>query len=121
VELTAEIADGWLPMLFIPERAKEVWGAAMSAGAAKRSSNLGELMISAGGLLAIGEGHDVIALRDLQRSMVALYVGAWVRRAEFLQRRCRALRLREGSSDHSGSLPRGKEERGRGGGGRLSS
>jgi len=75
VELTAEIADGWLPMLFIPERAKEVWGAAMSAGAAKRSSNLGELMISAGGLLAIGEGHDVIALRDLQRSMVALYVG----------------------------------------------
>jgi F420-dependent oxidoreductase-like protein len=75
VELTAEIADGWLPMLFIPERAKEVWGAAMTAGAAKRSSDLGELMISAGGLLAIGEGSDVTDLRDLQRSLVALYVG----------------------------------------------
>ena len=24
--MTAEVADGWLPMLFIPEKAKEVWG-----------------------------------------------------------------------------------------------
>ena len=32
-------------------------------------------MITAGGLLAIGEGEDVVALRELQRSMVALYVG----------------------------------------------
>jgi F420-dependent oxidoreductase-like protein len=75
VALTAEIADGWLPMLYIPERAKEVWGAPMAIGAAKRSSGLGELMISAGGLLAIGEGDDVTALRELQRSLVALYVG----------------------------------------------
>ena len=47
----------------------------MKAGAAKRDSTLGDLMISAGGLLAIGEGDDVTALRELQRSMVALYVG----------------------------------------------
>jgi F420-dependent oxidoreductase-like protein len=75
VELTAEVADGWLPILFIPERASEVWGAPLAAGRAKRSSELGEMMISAGGILAIGEGEDVIALRELQRSMVALYVG----------------------------------------------
>jgi F420-dependent oxidoreductase-like protein len=75
VALTAEIADGWLPMLYIPERAKEVWGAPMAIGAAKRSSGLGDLMISAGGLLAIGEGDDVTAFRELQRSLVALYVG----------------------------------------------
>jgi F420-dependent oxidoreductase-like protein len=75
VELTAEIADGWLPMLFIPERAQEVWGAPLAAGRAKRSPVLGDMMISAGGILAIGEGDDVTALRELQRSMVALYVG----------------------------------------------
>ena len=75
VELTAEIADGWIPILFIPERAQEVWGAPLAAGRAKRDPALGELMITAGGLLAIGEGEDVVALRELQRSMVALYVG----------------------------------------------
>jgi hypothetical protein len=32
-------------------------------------------MISAGGLLAIGEGEDVTALRELARPGIALYVG----------------------------------------------
>lgn len=75
VELTAEIADGWIPILFIPERANEVWGKSLAAGKAKRDANLSEMMITAGGLLAIGEGEDVVALRELQRPMVALYVG----------------------------------------------
>jgi F420-dependent oxidoreductase-like protein len=75
VELTAEIADGWIPILFIPERANEVWGKSLAAGKAKRDASLGEMMITAGGLLAIGEGEDVVALRELQRPMVALYVG----------------------------------------------
>jgi F420-dependent oxidoreductase-like protein len=75
VELTAEIADGWIPILFIPERADDVWGASLAAGRAKRSGDLGEMMVTAGGLLAIGDGPEVMALRDLQRSMVALYVG----------------------------------------------
>jgi F420-dependent oxidoreductase-like protein len=75
VELTAEVADGWLPIFFIPERAKSVWGDSLAAGAAKRDKNLGELMINAGGILAIGEGSDITALRELQRPAVALYVG----------------------------------------------
>lgn len=75
VELTAEVADGWIPILFIPERARSVWGTALDAGRAKRSENLGDMMITAGGLLAIGEGEEITALRELQRSMVALYVG----------------------------------------------
>jgi F420-dependent oxidoreductase-like protein len=75
VELTAEIADGWIPILFIPERARDVWGAPLDAGAAKRDPALGSLMITAGGLLAIGEGDEITQLRELQRSMVALYVG----------------------------------------------
>ncbi len=75
VALTAEVADGWLPIFFIPERAHDVWGAALAEGQSKRSSELGELMISAGGLLAIGDGEDVIAQRQRMRPMVALYVG----------------------------------------------
>jgi F420-dependent oxidoreductase-like protein len=75
VSMTAEIADGWLPIFFIPERAREVWGGALDAGAAKRDSTLGELMVSAGGLLAIGEGEEATKFRELQRPAVALYVG----------------------------------------------
>ncbi|MST34445.1 LLM class F420-dependent oxidoreductase [Acidimicrobiaceae bacterium USS-CC1] len=75
VALAAEVADGWLPILFIPERADQVWGASLRAGRAKRDPALGPLQISAGGLLAIGDGDDVLAVRDLARPMVALYVG----------------------------------------------
>ena len=75
VAMTAEVADGWIPILFIPERANDVWGSALASGAAKRDASLGELMITAGGLLAIGEGEEIVRLRELQRPMVALYVG----------------------------------------------
>ena len=73
VEMTAELADGWLPILFIPERAREVWGASLDAGAAKRDPELGPLQVSAGGMVAIGE--DVKGLLDFLRPMYALYVG----------------------------------------------
>jgi F420-dependent oxidoreductase-like protein len=73
VQLTAEIADGWLPTLFLPEKAADVWGAALAAGAAKRDAALPSLDVVAGGLLAIGD--DVMALRELARPTVALYVG----------------------------------------------
>ena len=73
--MTAEVADGWIPILFIPERARDVWGAPLTEGAAKRDASLGALQVTAGGLLAVGEGADVVALRELARPMVALYVG----------------------------------------------
>ena len=75
VEMTASIADGWLPVFFIPERANDVWGSSLTTGRAKRDPSRGELMISAGGLLAIGDGEDVTALREFARPMTALYVG----------------------------------------------
>jgi F420-dependent oxidoreductase-like protein len=75
VEMTATIADGWLPVFFIPERAQDVWGASLAAGRAKRDPSRGPLMISAGGLLAIGEGSEVTALREFARPGIALYVG----------------------------------------------
>jgi F420-dependent oxidoreductase-like protein len=75
VTMTAEVADGWIPMLFVPEKARDVWGPSLDAGLAKRDPSLGALQITTGGLLAIGEGDDVAKLRDLARPMVALYVG----------------------------------------------
>ncbi len=75
VAMTAEVADGWIPMMFMPDKAREIWGPALDAGAAKRDPTLGPLQITTGGLLAIGEGEDVVALRELSRPMVALYVG----------------------------------------------
>jgi F420-dependent oxidoreductase-like protein len=75
VAMTAEVADGWIPILYIPERAGEVWGAALAEGAKQRDGALGPLQVTAGGLLAIGEGEDVKAVRELARPGVALYVG----------------------------------------------
>jgi F420-dependent oxidoreductase-like protein len=75
VELTAEIANGWIPMLFVPETVHQVWGSALKAGEAKRDPSLGPLQITAGGVLAIGDGGDVVAVRELSRAYLALYIG----------------------------------------------
>ncbi len=73
VAMTAEVADGWLPLFYVPERAKDVWGEDLAAGAAKRSADLGPLEVVAGGIVAIGE--DAAAVAEMARPMVALYVG----------------------------------------------
>lgn len=75
VQMTAELADGWLPILYHPEKAKDIWGADVEAGVAKRSADLAPLDVIAGGLLAIGPEDEVKGLRDLNRYMIALYVG----------------------------------------------
>ncbi|RYE76960.1 MAG: LLM class flavin-dependent oxidoreductase, partial [Myxococcales bacterium] len=76
VELAAEIADGWLPHLFWPEKFGTVWGESIKAGYAKRDASLGSAMnIVAGGMLAIGEGPETKALLDFARPIFALYVG----------------------------------------------
>ncbi len=73
VEMTAEIADGWLPLHYWPDRADVVWGPSLQAGFAKRDAELPPLEIVAGGPLAIGD--DVDALRDKSRPALALYFG----------------------------------------------
>ena len=73
VAMTAELADGWLPIFYVPEKAASVWGDDLAAGAAKRSSDLGPLDVVAGSLLAVGEGAE--ATREFIRPMIALYVG----------------------------------------------
>jgi F420-dependent oxidoreductase-like protein len=73
VEMAAELADGWLPILYVPEKAGAVWGEALAKGTANRAPDLGPLEIGAGGMLAIGD--DVEGLRDFARPFVALYIG----------------------------------------------
>ncbi|HEX3426818.1 MAG TPA: LLM class F420-dependent oxidoreductase [Acidimicrobiales bacterium] len=73
VEMTAQIADGWLPILYMPELAGRVWGEALSKGAANRAADLGALEVCAGGLVAVGDGVE--GIRDFARPSVALYVG----------------------------------------------
>ncbi|MDT7802672.1 MAG: hypothetical protein QOI78_6105 [Actinomycetota bacterium] len=73
VALTAEIAEGWQPIFFHPEKAADVWGASLAEGKAKRDPALGELDTYVTVALAIGD--DVEALLDHVRPVVALYVG----------------------------------------------
>ncbi|MGW4930125.1 LLM class F420-dependent oxidoreductase [Agromyces sp. NPDC004153] len=73
VEQTAEIADGWLPMFFHPERAGAVWGDALATGAAKRQPELAPLDVFASPALAITDRPE--AVLPLVKPQLALYVG----------------------------------------------
>ena len=73
VRMTAEVADGWMPIFFDPVKARDVWGADLDAGAAQRDASLDTLQITAGGLVAIGD--DVKGVLEFMRPSVALYVG----------------------------------------------
>jgi F420-dependent oxidoreductase-like protein len=76
VEATAEIADGWIPVFYIPEKADLVWGDALARGFAKRDAALGPLQIVAGGATAITEDEDLVTkILDGGRPQAALYVG----------------------------------------------
>jgi F420-dependent oxidoreductase-like protein len=73
VEMTAELADAWLPAFYMAEGADAVWGKALRAGAARRDPKRAPLEIFAGGGVAIGEGLE--ELRNLGRPGMALYIG----------------------------------------------
>jgi F420-dependent oxidoreductase-like protein len=73
VELAAELAEGWQPIFYFPEKAGLTWGDALAKGAAKRDASLPKLDVIAAAPLAIGD--DVTQLRDLTRPLLALYIG----------------------------------------------
>ncbi|MGA7134640.1 MAG: LLM class F420-dependent oxidoreductase [Mycobacterium sp.] len=73
VELAAELAEGWQPIFYLPEKAQDVWGKALAAGLANRDPALGELDVYAGPTLAIGE--NVEPLREFVKPHLALYIG----------------------------------------------
>ncbi len=75
VALTAELAEGWLPVFFHPEKVNDVWGSALAEGLKRRSPDLGPLQIVAGGLAAICSMEEAPAIRDRARAHYALYIG----------------------------------------------
>jgi F420-dependent oxidoreductase-like protein len=75
VAMAAELAEGWEPIFYFPEKAAEAWGEPLAAGAARRDPALPPLDVIAQAGLAIGEGPETTGLRDLSRPMLALYIG----------------------------------------------
>ncbi len=73
VALAAEVAEGWQPIFYFPEKAAIAWDAPLAEGAARRDPALGTLDVIAAAPLAIGD--DVTGLRDLTRPVFALYIG----------------------------------------------
>jgi F420-dependent oxidoreductase-like protein len=78
VEATAQYANGWLPIMFLPEKYQQVWGGPLKAGLAKRDASLPRLDISAGGMLCIDDSLTEEAadkILDNSRPNSALYIG----------------------------------------------
>lgn len=73
VEMAAEIAEGWQPLFFHPERAGSVWGEALARGLAKRDPALGPLDIGVTVPYAITD--DPGPVLDAYRAQLALYIG----------------------------------------------
>jgi F420-dependent oxidoreductase-like protein len=73
VALAAEIAEGWQPIFFHPEKAATAWGEPLAEGTAKRAPDLGPLDVMASVGFAITEHPD----QFLQgyRDQLALYIG----------------------------------------------
>lgn len=73
VAMTAEIAEAWEPIFFVPEKAGEIWGEPLAEGKAKRDPSLPELDTVVQAPLAIGE--DVGDVLESMRPILALYIG----------------------------------------------
>jgi len=76
VAMAAEVAEGWQPIFYLPERAVEVWGDSLAEGRAKRDASLGDLDVVVSTPLAITEDeYTATGLLDAIRPMLALYIG----------------------------------------------
>jgi len=72
VALAAEIADGWIPFLFSPERA-EVFAPALAEGSGRRDPALAPLDLAP--MVPVVIGKEVTECRDRLRPLLALYAG----------------------------------------------
>lgn len=75
VEVTAQLADLWQTIHFVPDRFEQVWGESLEAGRAKRDPERGPLEILAGGFVAIGDGPHIQEARMAARGLIGFYVG----------------------------------------------
>lgn len=76
VALAAEIAEGWLPILYVPERADLLWGGPLADGRSRRDPALPPLDVVASAALCLTDDPDTARRAlDGQRPFVALYAG----------------------------------------------
>jgi F420-dependent oxidoreductase-like protein len=75
VELTAEIADGWLPIFFSPARLRETYGAALDAGFTTAGGGKSLESFDIAPTVTVLLGDDIDALRGFVKPMAALYIG----------------------------------------------
>ncbi|CAN5293257.1 LLM class F420-dependent oxidoreductase [soil metagenome] len=73
VAQTAEIANGWVPIFFWPERADAAWGDSLRKGFANRHPDLGPLDVFASNRLYLGDDPDQAL--EQYRHTLALYIG----------------------------------------------
>ena len=73
VALAAEIADGWLPIFFSPDRCAEVHGPSLAEGFAIRGGRPEDWDLAP--LVPVVVNDDVAAARDFLKPLLALYIG----------------------------------------------
>ncbi len=73
VALAAEIADGWLPIFFSPERFREVHAPSLERGFAARGGRPEGFDVAP--LVPVVVADDAEAARDFLKPLLALYVG----------------------------------------------
>ena len=124
VTSTAQYADGWMPVFFDPEKYHDVWGDEIKAGLAKRDPSLGQLQISAGGMVAIGDEltgeAQTAGARPGPADDGAVRRRDGCARQELLQHDLPEVRLRRRGDRGPGPVPRRQEGRsGQGAAGRA--
>ena len=75
VTLTAEIADGWLPIFFSPEHYDETYKANVETGFANAGGGKGYADFDIAPSVPVVLGNDVDAARNALKPFLALYVG----------------------------------------------
>ena len=73
VELTAEIADGWLPIFFSPSKFESIYGTHINAGLARAGKSMDDLDIAPSVSVVVTDNLDVGY--NMLRPMLALYIG----------------------------------------------
>jgi len=73
VEISAEIADGWIPIFFSPEKFEEAWGEHIEIGLEKGNRSREDFEVSPSVQVAID--GDLEAARNMVRMGLVLYFG----------------------------------------------
>ncbi|RME51414.1 MAG: LLM class F420-dependent oxidoreductase [Caldilineae bacterium] len=75
VRLTAEIADGWLPIFFSPRHYDAVFRPHVEAGFARAGNEKSTATFDIAPSVSVVVGQDVDACRSFVKPMLALYIG----------------------------------------------